>query len=307
MTNERILIIKHGALGDFVLALGPCKAIRRHHAKAQIILLTTSPFETLAQESGYFDEIWIDERAPVIQLGKTLKMRKQFRKGGFSRVYDLQTSDRSNLYYRFFPKSERPEWSGIAPGCSHFQDTPTRGEMHTVERQRDQLRIAGLENVPLTDFSWVEADIGRFDLPERFAVLIPGGSAHRLAKRWPEEYYAEFAAKLYAVGIMPVIIGGKDETAFGADIAGVIDLSGQTSFQEIAAIAARACGGVGNDTGPSHIAALAGAPFVALFSAASNPVRCAPRGPSAGYLQRDDLAELPVAEVWAQFQDMVRS
>ena len=38
MTGRRILVIKLGALGDFVQALGPFAAIRRHHAGDRITL-----------------------------------------------------------------------------------------------------------------------------------------------------------------------------------------------------------------------------------------------------------------------------
>ncbi|HAK62204.1 MAG TPA: ADP-heptose--LPS heptosyltransferase, partial [Alphaproteobacteria bacterium] len=41
--KQRILVIKLGALGDFILAMGPFKAIRHHHAGAHITLLTTPP------------------------------------------------------------------------------------------------------------------------------------------------------------------------------------------------------------------------------------------------------------------------
>ena len=54
----KILVIKHGALGDFVLSMGPFAAIRVHHAQAQIALLTTAPFAELARRSGYFGRIW---------------------------------------------------------------------------------------------------------------------------------------------------------------------------------------------------------------------------------------------------------
>src|SRR6266568_4059670 len=45
----RILVIKLGALGDFVQALGPAAAIRAHHPEAAITLLTTAPFAELAR------------------------------------------------------------------------------------------------------------------------------------------------------------------------------------------------------------------------------------------------------------------
>ena len=42
--TSRVLVIKLGALGDFLQALGPFAAIRHHHKEAKITLLTTAPF-----------------------------------------------------------------------------------------------------------------------------------------------------------------------------------------------------------------------------------------------------------------------
>ena len=39
--QKKYLVIKHGALGDFILATGPMAAIRRRHPKSHIVLLTT--------------------------------------------------------------------------------------------------------------------------------------------------------------------------------------------------------------------------------------------------------------------------
>ena len=62
MTDERpkkILVIRLGALGDFVLSTGLFKAIRRHHPEASLTLLTTAPYGDIARQSKWFDEIWI--------------------------------------------------------------------------------------------------------------------------------------------------------------------------------------------------------------------------------------------------------
>ena len=68
--GRNILIVKLGALGDFIQALGPMKAIREHHPLAQITLLTTQPYKELAYQSGYVDTIWIDERPSIYQVVK---------------------------------------------------------------------------------------------------------------------------------------------------------------------------------------------------------------------------------------------
>ena len=52
-------MIKLGALGDFIQACGPFRAIRDHHVGANITLLTTVPFVPLAEATGYFDIVWV--------------------------------------------------------------------------------------------------------------------------------------------------------------------------------------------------------------------------------------------------------
>ena len=144
----RILVIKLGALGDFIQACGPFKAIREYHAGAKITLLTTVPFVPLAEASGYFDTIWADERPSLFQVSGWIQLRRLLLSGKFTRVYDLQTSDRTGFYFKLFRRSCLPEWSGIARGCSHPHRNPSRDTMHTVDRQCEQLGQAGVNYEP---------------------------------------------------------------------------------------------------------------------------------------------------------------
>lgn len=300
---ERVLVIKLGALGDFVQALGPFAAIRRHHARAHITLLTIAPFVEFAAKSGYFDAVWRDNRPPPWAAGAWLALRRRLGRGGFERVYDLQTSDRTGFYHWLMGPGRRPEWSGIARGCSHPHANPRRDSMHTLERQAEQLAGAGIDEVPPPDLSWVEADTGRFGLSGRYVLMVPGGAAHRPAKRWPAADYAELARRLAGQGLQPVLLGKGAEAAVtgavAARVPGARDLAGETSLPEIVALARQAASAVGNDTGAMHLIAVAGCPAVVLFSTASDPALCAPRGPGVTVLRRDDLAELPVSEVAA--------
>jgi ADP-heptose:LPS heptosyltransferase len=298
---ERILIIRLGALGDFVLSLGPMAAIRRFHPKARITLLTTAPFARLARASPYCDEVVIDERAPWWKPWRGMELSRRLRRGAFQRVYDLQTSGRTARYWRAMG---RPEWSGHVAGASHAHLDPERDLLHTVERQKAQLKLAGIENVPAADLSWVTADVRRFGVKEPYVLLVPGGSAHRPKKRWPAEKYTALARIFVRLGIAPVVVGGAAEEPILAEIARHvpegINLYGKTSFEEIAALARGALGAVGNDTGPMHLVAAAGAPALVLFSAESDPDLCAPRpgaqGGRVAVLKKPDLVALSVSE-----------
>ncbi len=300
--TDRVLVIKLGALGDFILALAPFQAIRRHHPRAAVTLLTTAPFEALARASGWFDEIWLDDRPEIWQVGGWRALGRRLRAGRFGRVYDLQTSDRSGWYFRLFG-SDKPEWSGIARGCSHPHMNPARDGLHTIDRQAEQLAAAGIAAVPPPDVGWLDGDVGRFSLPPRFLLMAPGGAAHRPAKRWPAERYGALAQRLAARGVPSVVVGGPEERTAAAAIQAAcpsaVSLVAGTSLLEVAGIARRAAAAVGNDTGPMHIAAAVGCPSLALFSAASDPALCGQRGPDVAFLRRPDLAALAVDEVEA--------
>lgn len=296
----RLLVIKLGALGDFVLATGPFAAIRAAHPNEELVLLTTAPFAEFARASGYFDEVWVDERPSRIALIAIQRLRLRLRRGRFYRVYDLQTSGRSAWYFRLMRGFMRPQWSGIAFGCSHPHANRKRDSMHTIERQAEQLSMAGIPETPLPDLSWATSDISRFGLPARFALMIPGGAAHRPGKRWPADSYRTLGENWLDQDVTPVIVGGPDETELAAEIAGgtgMLNLVGQTSFADIAELSRQAAGVVGNDTGPMHIAAICGCPSVVLFSGESDPAITAPRGPSVQVLRRENLGDLPVSEV----------
>jgi len=300
--KPRILVIKLGALGDFAQAFGPFAAIRAHHPGAEITLLTTPPFVALAHQAPWFDQIWANGRPRG--LAALWALARQLRNARFDRVYDLQTSARSSRYRWLVGRGV--EWSGIAPGASHPHANPRRDFMHTVERQREQLAMAGINHFPAPELGWLDADISRFALPARFALLIPGAAPTRPAKRWPAPHFAALATGL---DIPAVILGGPAEAALGAEITratpGARDLTGKTSFADIAALARRAAFCVGNDTGPTHLAAVAGCPTLALFGEDSDPALCAPRGPRVAVLRRQPLASLPLADVQAALQDLI--
>lgn len=289
-------MIRLGALGDFVQSFGPFAAIRAHHPGARITLLTTRPFAELGRRSPWFDEVWDDGRPSWLDVRSVFALARRLRGAGFARVYDLQTSPRSSRYRWMVGRAA--EWSGTARGGSHLHANPHRDALHTIERQREQLEMAGIARFPPPPLEWLQADLSRFGLPARFGLLIPGASPGRPLKRWPAERFAALAA---GAEVPAVVIGGPAEREIAARIRdgapGTLDLTGQTSFAEVAALARRAAWAVGNDTGPTHLAAASGCPTLALFGEDSDPALCAPRGPAAAVLRHQPLAGLGVAAV----------
>jgi ADP-heptose:LPS heptosyltransferase len=295
---DRIIVIRLGALGDLVQSMGPFAALRSHHAGAHIVLLTTAPFAGWLSAAPYFDEVWIDEMPAWTDLLGLMRLRRRLVSGRFDRIYDLQTSHRSGTYFRLLWGRARPEWSGIAPGCSHPDPDPNRNRRHNLDRQAGQLRAAGIAQVPPPDLGWSGGDIARFGLPPRIALLVPGSSPGHDVKRWPASHYARLAAALRADDLAPVVIGSASETGVAAEIGeAAIDLTGHTTLADLASLGRAASLVVGNDTGPMHLIAATGCPSLMLLSAATDPDHCAPRGAFARFLQRPRLETLEPDDV----------
>jgi ADP-heptose:LPS heptosyltransferase len=300
MPEPRILIIKLGALGNVVLAMNAFAAIRAFHADARISLLTTAPYADWLRAAPWFDEVLVDARPAWWNIPGLYRLRQTLNRPGFTRIYDLQTSSRSSHYFRLLRHAAKPEWCGIVPKGSHPDRDPSRAQNHDIDRLASQLRQAGIVTIPTADLSWCRGDIGRFCLPGDFAVLVPGSAPHRPDKRWPASRYQALALTLRTQGITPVVVGSAAEAPIGAQIPAALNLIGKTSFGDLAELGRSARFSIGNDTGPTHLLAAVGSPVVVLFSNASDPALCAPRGPDVRVLRRPDLASLELEAVLAE-------
>lgn len=305
MADENILVIKLGALGDFVQSLGPMKAIRGHHKDARITLLTTAPFETLAKQSGYFDDIIVDTRPKFFQLGKWLSLRAQLNAGKFTRVYDLQNNDRTDFYLKLF--SPKPIWVGAGKGATIRNASPERTAGLAFFGHVQTLALAGISNVDIDSMDWVNGRSDFDGLQKPYIILVPGSAPSRPEKRWPADHYAAIANIISENGFQPVLIGTEAERATTDAIMALaphaLNLTGQTKLFDIVALARNAAGAIGNDTGPMHMIAPTGIPTLALFSKHSNPKRHAPIGANVKTMQEEDLKSLLPQAVWNTFQN----
>jgi ADP-heptose:LPS heptosyltransferase len=253
----RILVVKLGAFGDIVLADGALRDIREHHRDAHITLLTRKGFAPLLQRCPWVDTVVVDDNAPRWRIDRMLALRQRLHSGSFDAAYDLQNSRRS-WFYRRWLSAGSPTWSierqPRAIGCS------------VPARHATQLRAAGITphwcEQPAPD--WIATGV-----EHPFVVLLPGSSARHPHKRWP--HYAGLASRLTGDGLLVASIPGIEEPGIAAGFDGIVlKRDGQVlTLPELAGVLQRAACVIGNDSGPTHLAACLGTPTVALFETAS--------------------------------------
>lgn len=306
-SQKNILVIKLGALGDFIQATGPMRSIRQYHPDEKITLLTTKPYVSIAKECGYFDDIWVDERPKAFQFKAWKALRQRLNNGNFSRVYDLQNNDRTSIYFKLF--KPKPEWAGIAKGASHRNTSPERVAGHAFEGHAQTLKLAGIDAIEIDTLEWAKGDISKFDLKRPFVVIAAGSAPDRKMKRWPAEKYGELAKKIHAGGHQVVLIGTMAEIDVNHTIRticpDVLDLTAKTCLFDIVELGRNAAAAVGNDTGPMHMMAPTTCPCLVLFSKHSDPKRHVPKGQTVSLLYQDNIADLDVETVFDGLKSLI--
>jgi hypothetical protein len=165
----------------------------------------------------------------------------------------------------------RPEFRAAVRGLPFvFHDALPGGGEHAVDYYLRQVGAAAGARP-------------RIAVPRRaggYAVIHPFSGSPR--KSWPLENFRAVAAAL--AERMPVRwCAGPEE-----------ELPGATRFEDLFELATwlgNARVYIGNDSGPTHLAAAAGAPVVAIFQASDATV-WAPRGPRVRVLERPGVADV---------------
>jgi ADP-heptose:LPS heptosyltransferase len=308
--DEAILVIRHGALGDFVQSIGPFQAIRQQHPNATIILLTAPFLKRFADTMPFFDDIWMDERPRWTHASSLIRLMLKCKKARFKRVYDLQTSRRTAFYFKLqkwlcnLLGGNMAEWSSHVPEAAFAHVAPERVGMHTLDRQKQQLMLSGILTVPTPHFDWIlQTETPPFGLSKPFALIVAQASAHRPDKCYPLEQFRVLMDLLIENTVTPVVIGGKQDLAIDLGLSPaqqekVMDLRGRTQLDDLVLLGRHAALAVGNDTGPMHMFAIAGCPVITLFSHASDPSLCAPRGDKVVILRGENFDDLPASQVW---------
>lgn len=134
-----------------------------------------------------------------------------------------------------------------------------------------------ITNLLVEDVGWLG------DRP--LAILHPGGGENPMhpneRKRWPVERFALLANHLVRTHRATIaLVGAETDKDDARTIGGImsgnaVDLTGRLSLGELGALCEVADLFVGNDTGPTHIAAAVGCPTLAIFGP-SDPARSAP-------------------------------
>jgi heptosyltransferase-3 len=293
------LLVRLDSDGDVLLA-GP--AVRALAAGSRRLDLLVSRAGAAAakllpgvDEVLEFDAPWSGYRPQPVDPAAVHALLDRLAGRGYDLAVVLTSYHQSPL-----PMALLARLAGIGRVVADCADYP--GSLLDVRHQRREVHEvqAGLDLAAAAGCPLPAGDGGRLalieplpepgvELPTRpFVVVHPGASVP--SRALTADHAARVVAALVGAGWEVVVTGGPNERDLAARVAaaGALDLSGRTTFGQLASVLkGAACVVVGN-TGPAHLAAAVATPVVSLFSPVVPIQRWAPHGVASVLLGDQD-------------------
>ena len=267
---NRILVMRAGALGDFILTLPVLAALRRQWPRATIELAGHPHIAALGLEAGlvdavtrFDDPLWAALLLPDAELRAALRDK-------------LAACD---LIVSFTPDADHTLEGQLRRACRGqvivHPPTPTSG--HAAAHLLAALEPLGLRpaieptlTLPAERVRWGERwlDARGVDRARPLVAIHPGSGSAR--KCWPWERFERVARELadrhgcdvlLTFGPADERLQARAERVLGAHVHAGTGLS----VVELAAVLSLAACCVGNDSGVTHLAAALGVRTVAVF------------------------------------------
>ena len=290
----KILVLKPSSLGDVIHALPVLRLLKLHFPKSEIYWwIDAGLYPLLEGDRDLTGIVQFHRRRwqSVLRWGELIQSILELRQHRFDLVIDLQSLARSALVAWLSRGEMTIGLEDPREGASAFYDIAVPRPSPTSHAVDWYLEVLPRIGVPVHfDFEWLpeRPDIDtvvrhKWAVEDnRWIVINPGARWNN--KRWPTEHFANLVGRLTVVypESRIAIMGGREDRLMGRQIAEAapdrcLDLTGQTSLQEMIQWIRLADVVITNDTGPMHVAVAVQTPVVALFGP-TDPRRTGPFG-----------------------------
>jgi lipopolysaccharide heptosyltransferase II len=265
---QRLLFIRPGGIGDAVLLFPVLQGVKKQFPEAELVVLAER------RNAGVF------ALSPVID---TLLCYDNWRhwRALFAKRYDIvMDTEQSHYLSAVIARLLRtPKRVGFATNNRERLFHKCASYSHSDYEIDSFVRLAReagfvVDDVPQSDFVSL-ADEVKFQgrkLLETLAgrdvvVIFPGASI--AARRWAQNKFRQLAQSFVADGYAVVVVGGDVDRESGAAVLHGLEhslnLAGETSLLQTAAVLKNARILVTGDSGVMHVATAVGCPTVALF------------------------------------------
>ena len=289
---KRILIVKMSSLGDVIHALPTLYAIRQNWPNAHITWAVHEQFSGPLPGKPWIDDIVLIDKKKLKSLGYLWSLRKVLHSRNFDMCLDLQCLAKSAIVAALSGAKEKYGYWELREGSQLINKALVGPHKygHVIERYLDTVRALG-GDVTGVEFPVKESPVAAAScvsklmaagLPEGHDYVVMAPGARWAVKEWPIGHFGALTKRLVEAKQYVVLIAAGDSAKAQAikDLVksdAVLDMTGQTSLEELIELIRGSKLFISADTGPLHIANALKRPLIGLYGTTS-PERTGPYG-----------------------------
>lgn len=297
----KVLIIKHGSLGDIFMSLDSINSIRSHFGKNIYFCTTTSGKKALIDLGFNFNFI-LDFRSknPL----KFISILYNIIKEDFDYIIDLQNSRRTCAYIAILNFFKKSIISSTCPSASHRYTPPPHGTHHVSQGLKEQLKIINIKTKKYIE----NITHNKNHIKNHSVLIVPGSSIRGKHKRWPIEYYNELIKKFLEINFNCFIIGGDEDLDISSKIiqhSKVHNLIGSSPWKKVIKLALNANIAISNDTSNMHLISNLGCPTIAIIKKGPMVISNAPSNDKSFCFVDSDIFKIKPNAVFKKVQEIV--
>jgi len=286
MRIQRVLIIKHGSIGDIFLSFDSVKAIQKKYS--DVTLLSTNTWHKIFDDLDFNLKKIIDNRQGFFN---TFKILFRIISQKFDIIIDLQNSKRTSFYLLILKLLS----NSISNGTSFFASKRYQKinlNEHVKEGLKNQLSILDIQVDGVVDKH--QRNI------KQQVIIVPGSSKEGFYKRWDISNFNSLMKYLSSKNISSYVIGGVDETNLSKLIPEnefIHNLINKSPWKVVKSTALESIVAISNDTSTMHYISSLNVPIIALMKKNSYSVRNAPTSKNSIVIAKKNINDISVEEV----------
>lgn len=304
-SRGKILVIRGGAIGDFILTLPAIAALRKHFPDAYLEVLGYPHIAQLALAGGLVDRVEsIGSRALAGFFARNGELAEEL--VDYFSEFDLIVSylyDPDQIFRTNVGRCTRAQFIA-GPHRPHERSTIHATQLYL--KPLEHLAIFDADPVPRlrmgVDSATPSSPLFRnAEANERVLALHPGSGGEH--KNWPEAKWAELLQNLInETSFNLLLVGGEAEGERLQRLGAALPLARVRVAQsrplaELARMLQQCAGFIGHDSGISHLAAAVGLPGLILWGDTTEEIWRPPSERMILIRHPDGLADLPVSSV----------